>query len=72
MKKLIDLVDAKAKEDMGDYYIVSKERMDNLISCFNDGAKRIATLTKIINEQQEQIRKLSLGLGREEATDDRS
>lgn len=41
MQKLIDIADLKAREELGDYYIVSKSRIENLISCFEGGAKRI-------------------------------
>lgn len=67
MQKLIDMTDLKAREELGDYYIVSKSRIENLISCFEGGAKRIAELTKIIEEQQAEIARLSLSLAKEEA-----
>lgn len=66
MRKLIDIADLKAREELGDYYIVSKSRIDNLISCFEGGAKRIEELTKIIEEQQAEIARLSLLLVEEE------
>ena len=67
MQKLIDIADLKAREEFGDYYIVSKSRIDNLVSCFEDGAKRIEELTKIIEEQQSEIARLSLLLLKEES-----
>ena len=59
MKRLIDLADAKAKEDMKEYYIIDKGRLDNIISCFESGAKRIGELTKTIETQQEEINQLT-------------
>ena len=67
MQKLIDVTDLKVREELEDYYIVSKSRIDNLISCFESGAKRIQDLTKIIEEQQAEIAQLSLLLVKEEA-----
>ena len=66
MQKLIEITDLKAREEFGDYYIVSKSRIDNLVSCFEGGAKRIEELTKIIEEQQAEIARLSLSLVKEE------
>ena len=66
MKKLIDITDLKARETLGDYYIVSKSRIENLISCFDGGAKRIAELTKMVEEQQAEIARLSIHLVKEE------
>lgn len=66
VQKLIDITDLKAREEFGDYYIVSKSRIENLLSCFDGGAKRIAELTKIIEEQQAEIARLSLLLVEEE------
>lgn len=67
MQKLIDVTDLKVREELEDYYIVSKSRIDNLISCFEGGAKRIQELTKIIEEQQADIARLSRSLVKEEA-----
>ena len=67
MQKLIEITDLKAREELGDYYIVSKSRIENLVSCFEGGAKRIEELTKIIEEQQAEIARLSLSLVKEEA-----
>ena len=66
MQKLIDITDLKAREELGDYYIVSKSRIENLISCFEGGAKRIAELTKMVEEQQSEIARLSMHLVKEE------
>ena len=67
MKKLIDITDLKAREELGDYYIVSKSRIENIISCFEGGAKRIAELTRMVEEQQAEISQLSMQLVKEEA-----
>ena len=66
MQKLIDITDLKAREVLGDYYIVSKSRIANLISCFEGGAKRIVELAKIVEEQQVEIARLSMHLVKEE------
>jgi len=67
MQKLIDVTDLKVREELGDYYIVSKSRIENLISTFEGGAKRIAELTKMVEEQQAEIARLSMLLVKEEA-----
>ena len=59
MRKLIEYTDIKAREEMGEYYILSKARIDNLLSCYEGGVKRIAELTAIINDQQKEIAELS-------------
>jgi hypothetical protein len=55
------------REELEDYYIVSKSRIDNLISCFEGGAKRIQDLTKIIEEQQSEIARMTMLLVKEES-----
>lgn len=67
MQKLIDVTDLKVREELEDYYIVSKSRIDNLISCFEGGAKRIQELTKIIEEQQSEIARMTMLLVKEES-----
>jgi hypothetical protein len=67
MQKLIDVTDLKVREELEDYYIVSKSRIDNLISCFEGGAKRIQDLTKIIEEQQSEIARMTMLLVKEES-----
>jgi len=55
MKKLVDFCDEKAREELGDYYIVSKSRYDNLMDCFEKQAKLIKDQSNIISEQQDQL-----------------
>jgi hypothetical protein len=59
MRKLIDIIDESARQEIGDYYIVAKSSLDNILSIFEGGVKRIAELTAIINTQQEDIEKLT-------------
>ena len=59
MRNLIESFDKSVRDGFKDYYIVSKSRIDNIIFCFEDGAKRIKQLTDMVNEQQEVIEKLS-------------
>jgi len=56
---MIETMDQKIREEMGEYYIVSKTRLQNLLDCFDGGAKRIVELTEIINKQQVEIGRLS-------------
>jgi len=57
-KKLIEVGDAKIREEMGDYYFISKSRMDELIRNFDEQSKRIMDLSATIIQQQEQIKRL--------------
>jgi hypothetical protein len=60
LQKLIDLLDEKVREELGDYFIVSKNRIENLLFCYKDGAKRIAELAEIIKKQQAEIERLEM------------
>lgn len=60
IRKLIEFTEEKAKEELGEYYIVSKSRLDNIVCCVENGAKRISELTKIIEKQQEEIKTLQM------------
>lgn len=66
MKRLIDIVDSKSREEFGEYYVVSKNRIDNLVDCYEGGVIRIKELTAIVVAQQEEIKRLSDVLMREE------
>ena len=57
-RRLVEMCDSNIREEIGDFYFVSKSRMDNLISNLEQGAKRISELTEIIAKQQEQIKEL--------------
>ena len=70
MRLLIESFDRTAKENIKDYYIVSRSRLDNLIFCFEDGAKRIKELTEIINDQQKTIEMLSKELTNTKETEE--
>lgn len=60
MQKLLDIIDSKVREDIGDYYIVPKSRIENLVSGFEGAKKRIAELTEMIKEQQSEVERLSM------------
>lgn len=57
-KQLIEIGDKKIREDIGDYYFISKSRMDELIRNFEEQCSRIAELSNIVSDQQNQIKKL--------------
>ena len=57
-RRLVEMCDSNIRQEIGDFYFVSKSRMDNLISNLEQGAKRISELTEIIAKQQEQIKEL--------------
>ena len=61
-RRMIEMCDSSIKEEIGDYYFISKDKMNNLISCVEGGAKRIWELTKIVQEQQQEIERLSKSL----------
>ena len=54
-RKLIDIADQQLREELDEYYIVSKSRMDNLTLCFEQQVSHIKQLTSIIAEQQEKL-----------------
>lgn len=43
-RRMIELTDKAAREEFEEYYIVSKSRMDNYISCLEQGAESIKNL----------------------------
>lgn len=49
-QKLLELSDKLAREELGEYYIISKSRMDNYIQCLEDGAKQIEQLKEELNK----------------------
>ena len=57
-KNLIEWTDGILKGELSNYYIVTKDRLNNLISNFESQCEHIDKLTKIIALQQEQIAKL--------------
>ena len=57
-RRLVEMCDSNIRQEIGDFYFISKSRMDNLISNLEQGAKRISELTEIIAKQQEQIKEL--------------
>lgn len=57
-RRLVEMCDSNIRQEIGDFYFISKSRMDNLISNLEQGAKRISELTEIISKQQEQIKEL--------------
>lgn len=47
-RKLLEMSDKIAREELGNYYIISSDRMDNYIHCLEDGAAQIKHLTEEI------------------------
>ncbi len=58
MRRLLELADKEARDTMGDYMIVKKDRIENLLHCIENGARRIKELSVIVAEQQEEINKI--------------
>ena len=57
-RSLIEMCDKRIKEDIKDYYFISKDRMEELINNFEKQCGRIKELSSIISDQQYQIEKL--------------
>jgi len=57
-KRLIEMGDERIREEIGDYYYISKDRMDELIRNFDLQCTRIAEMSRIIEIQQFQIKDL--------------
>ena len=59
VRRLIDIGDKEARETLGDYYILSKSRLENILICIERGAQTIKDLSAVVAEQQEQIGRLA-------------
>ena len=57
-RKLLEMSDKIAREELGDYYIINASRMDNYIQCLEDGAARIQELELAMGKATEVIDKL--------------
>jgi len=57
-KSLIELGDKEIREELGDYYFISKDRMDGLVRSFKNQADCIKSLNAIIAEQQDRLKSL--------------
>ena len=53
-KKLLEMSDRIAREELGDYYIISENRMNNYLQCLEDGAKQIQQLTAEVERLQKR------------------
>jgi hypothetical protein len=59
LKKLLDFADQEIRNVMGDYYIISKSRMEDIMRNLTAGAERHAELSKMVSDQQKEIATLS-------------
>ena len=57
-RRLLELTDKSAREELNSYYIISESRMDNYLNCLEDGAKQIAELRTQLSEAQKEIERL--------------
>ena len=57
-KSLMELGDKSIREEIGNYYYISKSRMDELIRNFKQQAENMRKMSEVISEQQEQIKNL--------------
>lgn len=55
-RTLTEMCDKNIREQIGEFYFISKSRMDNFLSCLESGAKSIKDMSDIIADQQEQIK----------------
>lgn len=62
MMKLIEFGDKKIREEVGDYYIVSKSRLENILQCLETGKELVKELSATVAAQQEEIARLAGGL----------
>ena len=53
-RRLLELTDKSAREELNSYYIISESRMDNYLNCLEDGAKQIAELRAQLAEAQKE------------------
>jgi len=54
-KTLLSMCDEKAREEIGDYLIIPKMRIEELANNFEKQVIRIKEMANVISEQQEQI-----------------
>lgn len=55
-RRLMEMCDKDIRKELGDYYIISKWRMENFLECREAGAEKIKQLTeenKVLREQLE-------------------
>ena len=57
-RRLLELTDKSAREELNSYYIISESRMDNYLNCLENGAKQIAELRAQLAEAQKEIERL--------------
>lgn len=55
LRNLIEQGDKNFRKELGDYYIISKSRMENVINVIETQSKHIKELTKTIEEQQDNL-----------------
>jgi hypothetical protein len=58
MRRLIEIADKNFREELGDFFIVSKSRLDNVLDCLEQGAEKIRELKGIVELQKIQISNL--------------
>lgn len=61
-RRLLELTDKSAREELNSYYIISESRMDNYLNCLEDGAKQIAELRAQLTEAQGEIGRMNISL----------
>lgn len=55
MLRLVELSDRLIREELGDYYVITKSRADNMIHCFEKAAKDNRVLNAKINQLREVL-----------------
>lgn len=58
-RSLLEMSDKIAREELGDYYIISSTRMENYLNCLADGANQIHQLLDETSHQRKKIDNLS-------------
>lgn len=53
-RNLLEMSDKIAREELGDYYVMSASRMHNMLDCLESGAKQIQQLTAENERLQER------------------
>jgi hypothetical protein len=62
-RSVVEQSDKQIREELGEYYYISKSRIENLLICVEGGAARIQALTQIVSEQQQEIKRLINEIG---------
>lgn len=54
-RRLLDICDKQAKEELDNYYIIKESNMNNMIDCLDQGAEKIKQLEEEVERLQKKL-----------------